>query len=532
MIELYPKTQTDFSLHGLTLHPTVCTVYHQAGARYDLNMQLPLALSGEYEELDFGKFIKCPVPIQRVPEINLGKISYWQVPQSAASPVPLYKSLGYYQKVSYTAWQGGRSYMQGDKVTYAGQNYRCITGHGGVSSPPPSNPTLWETISNYAYVSGVVAAQLQPGSYIIKTGDFNATYMRAATPGGVAGYVEIAAVEQVGGEEDRILPARVIRDQAFRITQITPNSSAGTVTVHAEHPSYGLNGMLLGECNLISATPQTALDFLQGAMMDSWPGLIVTNINEPDLTVDWSYKMAGAAILNPDSGFLSMTNGKIIRDYWDSIILPNAQEAPVFEIAYGVNMQAIKWDGNVDNLVSRVYPRAKAEDGTALFLPEIYIASARDVPFQRMELLNVDAQVGKTVTATDGTEKTLTLQDVYDQMRQEAQARFDVDLCDVPTIKADVDYVRLGDTSQYARYRDSENISPYDWIRVRHPRLNIDAAIQMIGYEWDAILRRYNRSTFGDVRFTGGRNVTEWQLRSGCITRRALDEDLKNILGV
>ena len=84
--------------------------------------------------------------------------------------------------------------------------------------------------------------------------------MLAANLSGVQGYVEIAKVEQVGEETPRVLPARTITEQCFRIKEIRPrfDGRQATVTVHAVHESYGLNGMLLGECNMIAATPQTA----------------------------------------------------------------------------------------------------------------------------------------------------------------------------------------------------------------------------------------------------------------------------------
>lgn len=532
MIELYPAAQTDFSRHGTVLHPMTCTVRHEAGARYDLDMTLPLVPGGEFSLLDYEMFIKAPVPRQYVPPITLGVISFWKVPDDAPATVPLYKSLGYYTRVTYEDWVPARSYMQGQKVTDGAQNYQCSTGHGGITTPPSQNPNLWDPISNYTYISGTVAQQLDPGTSIIKTQDFNQTYMRASTLGGVEGYIEIAKVEQVGGDEPRVIPARTIREQCFRIKYINPETEKGRVTVHAVHESYDLNGMLLGPCNLIGATPQTALAFFEGAMMGAWGGLLATNIDDNPITVDWSYKMAGDVLLNPDSGFLALVNGRLIRDHKDLIILPNEQSSPVFEAVYGVNIRGVSWKGSTENLVTRIYPRAKAADNTDLFLPEMYIESARSAAYPIMELLPVDLRVGETITETDGTEVTLTEQEVFTRMRAAAQARFDVDKCDEPTVELRLDFIRLGDTAEFAQYRDSENISPYDWITVRHGPLGIDVRIQMTGYEWDAILCRYNKATFGDVRYTGGRSVTEWQLQSGSVTRRALNEDLKKLLGV
>ena len=532
MIEVYPVFQEDFTRHGIALHPTSCKVRHEGGGRYDLTMVLPMIPGGEYTLLDYDMPIKAPVPRQDVPEITLGVISYWKVPDDATADVPLYKSLGYYTRATYSTWAPARSYMAGDKVTYEKQNYRCTTGHGGITTPPPSNPNLWTAISNYSWVPGKVAATLSPGTSFIKTNDFNSTYMRAATLGGVTGYIEIAKVVQVSEDEPRVLPARTITHQLFRVRGIRPETSKHTVTVHAVHESYALNGMLLGECSLTAATPQTALEFLAGSMMGAWEGLLVTNIDGDPVTVDWSYKMAGDALLNPDKGFVAMLDGKLIRDNRDFIILPNEETDPVFEIAYGVNLLGLDWDGNVDSLISQVYPRAKAADGTDLFLPEMYVSTTRTLRDERMELLNVDLKVGDTITETDGTEVTLTEEEVLTRMRARASDRFTKDRCDEPVIKLKMDFLRLGDTCEYAKYRNSEYINPYDWIRVRCGPMGISAAVQMTGFEWDAVNELYDSATFGTVQNVTRRSVTGWQIRSGSVSARTLDENLRKVLGV
>ena len=533
MIELYPASQTDFSKHGIALHPMTCSVRHEAGARYDLDMTLPLISGGEHTMMDYEMFIKAPVPRQYVPAITLGVISFWKVPDDASSNVPLYKTLGYTIHLTYEAWVAGTSYEVGKKVTSGNQNYQlteALTGLEIYTNPAASNK--WKTIPNSTSQPSTIAAELVPGQSLIKLDDYNGTYMLAVNLSGVQGYVEISKVEQVGDEEPRVIPARTIREQCFRIKYINPETDKGRVTVHAVHECYALNGMLLGSCNLIGATPQTALAFLEGAMMDTWGGLLATNIDDNPITVNWSYKMAGDVLLNPDSGFLALVNGKVIRDHKDIFILPNAQASPVFEAVYGVNIRGVSWKGSTENMVTRIYPRAKAADNTDLFLPEMYVETARTVPYPIMELLPVDLKVGETITETDGTEVTLDETEVFTRMRAAAQARFDVDKCDEPTVEMKLDFIRLGDTSEFAQYRDSENISPYDWITVRHGPLGIDVQIQMKGYEWDAILCRYNKATFGDVRYKGGRSVTEWQLQSGSVSRRALNEDLKKLLGV
>ena len=521
MIELYPANQTDFSRHGITLHPQKCEVTWQAAGRYDLDMVLLLMDSGplaiEAALLEYGRILRASVPPQHIPDIDMGEISYWQVPEEATENVPLYKNLGYTERVTYEAWVPARSYMAGVKVTDGGQNYQCSTGHGGINTPPAQNPTLWAEISNYRYVSGTVLEQLSAGAMITKLADFNQTYMRAASTSGKSGFVEIAKVTQVGEEQQYTIPGRDIAAQPFRITEIRKQSASGTITVHAVHDSYLLNGMLLGECNLVSATPQTALAFIGGAMMESWAGLLVTNISDIPITEDFSWKMAGDVLLNPKTGMVKLLNAKIIRDGRDVFILANEEADPVYQVAYGVNMNGVDWKGSVDKLITRVYPRAKAADNTPLLLPEMYIETERAIPWTAMERLDVNAKVGEREVQTDGTEITLTEEDVLQRMRDAAGARFSEDRCD---------------TVEYAQYKGMEIVGPYDWIRALHGPLGISAAAQMVGYVWDSILEKFNKSSYGDARMYTGRNVTDWDLKSGAVTARTLSEPLKKQLGV
>lgn len=536
MIQLYPANQTDFSRHGITLHPSSCLVTYAAASRYDLEAVFPLMENGplaiELGLLNYGGILWASVPPQHIPEINMGVISYWKIPDTAPDPVPLYKTLGYSERVTYSAWAAGRSYMAGDKVTDGGQNYQCTTGHGGITTPPAQNPNLWTQISNYRYVSGKIIARLPAGTLLTKLADFNATYMRAADTAGRQGFIEIAKCEQVGGEEPYILPARDIKAQPFYITEIRKQSNAGTVSVHAVHDTYKLNGMLLGECSLIGAAPSTALAFVQGAMMETWPGMLATNIQGETITQDYSWKMAGDALLNPRSGLIAQLNARLIRDKRDVILLDNAETPVVYKIAYGVNLVGVNWKGSVDQMVTRVYPRAKAADNTPLMLPEGYVETARAIPFNVMQLLDIDAKVGDTEEQTDGTVITLTEADVYARMRQAAENRFSVDHCDLPIVTLDLDFVRMGDTEEFRQYRALQSVTPYDRVYVVHGPLDISIIIQMIGYTWDSILERYQKTSFGDVRQYSGRNVTDWDLRAGAVTSQALSESLKKRLGV
>lgn len=535
MVELYEGNQTTFDRHGITLHPSKCEVTYEAGSRYDLELTMPLMRDGylavEAELINYGYTILASVPPQHIPEISLGPIYAWRV--KSGQTADLLKNLPYTQRISYQAWSPGRSYMAGDKVSDGGQNWQCTTGHGGITTPPAQNPTLWTTIANYTEVAGTVLETLSAGTQIIKLGDYNTQYMRAQH-GNKIGFIAIDKCEYVSVQGERTIPARDITAQAFRVVEIEKNSSSGTMTVHAVHISYLLNGIILDECDLVQASPQMALAAIYGAMMDDWDGTFATSITTGTITDDYTNRMAGDVLLNPSNGFISAVDGRLIRDNTDIVIVPNSSNnaAPVYDLNYGVNLLGVQWTLNVDEIVTRVYPVAKDDDDSTLWLPTKYIESMQAHDWTVSELLDTGLKVGETEKKSDGTEETLTKNQVLQRMASMAQERFDKDHCDLPVITLNVDFVHLGDTEEYKQYKGLATVAPYEWVTVTHQPLELSVEVQLTGYTWDSVNDKYVKTKFGDVRQYNGRSVTDWDLRSGAVTKRALSARLKRTLNI
>jgi phage-related protein len=78
----------------------------------------------------------------------------------------------------------------------------------------------------------------------------------------------------------------------------------------------------------------------------------------------------------------------------------------------------------------------------------------------------------------------------------------------------------LGDTEEYARYKALERLSLYDTVEIFHPDLGLSTAVQVKGYEWDALAQRYTKITLGDVFDRARHTVTGYDLSDGCISYR------------
>lgn len=525
MLELYSKGATDFSRHGIALAANTAAVTFQDNGRYDLDMSMPYNAK---INIDYGMIIRCPVPVQDIDAITLGTVSYWEI---AAAEVPLYSQIPTLRRVTYKPWmysQGTSTqeiYHPGDKVTYDRNNYQCIAYDPTspmAQVPPVSNTSWWTPIPNTTGSAGKIAATLHSGDQIVRTGDFSDEYMKAADTAGHEGFIEIAKCTDLSETDTRTVPAQRIEKQSFTITEITKSSSGQTLTIHAEHISYALGRVMLGDCNISRANPATALMFISGAMQESYPGEVETNLTEADalITGDFSWKNAQAAILDPKAGFLQATGARLIRNDMNVYIIAEEQTDPRYRITYGNNLKSVKWDGNIADLVTRIYPIAQTEDGSTLLLPEKYIDSVRNVPYIRPEALNTKLKIGAKEKQEDGSEITLDENTVYARMREAVANRYNVDECDKVVITLDVDWQHMPDTAEYAQYAALQNAAPGEWVQVTNAPLGINIAIQMTGYTYDPITGRYTKGVFGKKKESPG--VASYDLKSGAVTGRAL----------
>ena len=515
MIELYAKGTTDFSKNGIQLRPQESTVTFQDNGQFTFDMVVPA--EGGFTSFDYGQIIRATVPRQDLAAITLGEVSYYTV--SANAGTNLYSKLPATRKVSYANWEAYRSYSSGDKVTYDSKNWRCVTSHGGLNTPPP-NGGLWTQISGTTQTTGTIVAELEYGDTVMKTADFNSSYMEAASLNGKAGYIKISDCTATGETEERVVPARSITTQLFLITEIRKEQNGKTIRIAAEHISYQLGRTILGECSVTNVTPATALLFVGGAMKESYGGNLYTDMTEPAVTADWSWKNAQNAVMDPKSGLLALTAGRMIRDNLDVFILADTQQTPAYSVRYGANMKNVRWTGNVDGLITRIYPTAQTEDGSTLLLPEEYIDTVRTVPFIRPEVLNTGLKIGQTVKNSDGTETVLTESDVYDRMRTAASNRFNIDKVDQAEIKLELDWQHMPDTAEYAQYAGLKNAAPGEWVEVVNGPLGILELIRMTGYTWDPMLEIYKGATFGDQKTKP--TVAGYSLKSGSVGASAL----------
>ena len=518
MIQLYPKGQTDFSRNGIELAPAENEVTWQNGGRYDFAMNIPREMA-ENVTFDYGQILKVSVPPQIVGPISLGTVSYYTTNKSTK----LYSQVPSWRTVKYDAWNPGRGYTSGEKVSYGKKNYQASHAIPPLVDVPPSESSNWTEIARTVPVAGKEIATLESGTSVMKTKDFNSTYMEAATLTGKQGYIKIEDCDATGNSEERIIPQFEITEQLFTIKKIDKVTDAHNIQIEAEHYSYMLGRTMLGECNVVGVTTATALLFIQGAMKEDYPGNLYCGVDEGTIDGDWSWTNAQSAILDSSGGLLKVSGTQAVRDNLDVYIVPAAEGTPTYEVAYGRNMKTVRWTGDVGNIITRVYPLAQREDGSRLTLPEEYIDTELTVPYCRPVKLDTKLKIGQKIQNTDGTEVELTESEVYTRMRQAAQDLFDIDHADQAEVTLALDFVHMPDTEEYKQYLNMRNVAPMEWVRVTGGPMGIETVIQMTGYTWDAIRLEYKSTKYGDKKQKA--TVSGYDLKSGAVNNRALASD-------
>ena len=82
----------------------------------------------------------------------------------------------------------------------------------------------------------------------------------------------------------------------------------------------------------------------------------------------------------------------------------------------------------------------------------------------------------------------------------------------MPEIALSVDFVSLGDSGEYARYRELEKVFLYDYVTVAAKEYGIEATARVMRMEWDCCTERVERIELGSVR--EDRHIYSWQVRS------------------
>ena len=488
MISLYDSDNTIFEGMGdCVLLPTSCKTHQIAGGGYTLTMVHPIDQWGKWRHIAEEAVLRAPVQEETIESAYDGQ-EVW-IYETIGSAV-LRDSASEPQTVTYQNWSPDLGV--GDKCTYSGRNYVCTYFDQASSTrytPPPESP-WWKLISGTSG-GGTVVASLPAGTTLYwVSGSYADAWWEMETTYGIRGWIKQSELTNEQHQTPEYVQPRKITTQLFRIRKVNVDSDAGTVTAEAEHVSYDASGTLIQSVSISKAAAGNAIGKCLSGLVDSWTaGIVATNLDSTDGTVTKDYKGKSLiyALLDPDNGIVPTLDAAFKRDNWDMFVLRKTDTDRGFRLRRGKNIRGINWERDSNNLITRVVPVAKKEDGDSLYLPEVYIDSSyiNNYPVIRTEQLSVSGQVGKD-DGTD-TDTTWTESALLDEMRDKAQDRFDVDHADTVATTITVDFTMLGDTAEYAQYTALERALLYDICYVIDERLGLNTMVRVAEVEWDCI---------------------------------------------
>lgn len=562
MVVLYEKnaTKADWGENGnnglCVLSPSSCTVHEVAGGEYELELEHPMDEYGKYLMLSEERLIKAPVPVTTIPETELPELVVWKVTAATSlyqkTPVRTYSGDNWQRikKVkdnqSAYAYNNMKLYNRGALVHWGGTVYEAT--QSSINVIPGTNWLFWSVLGSLSsvqsnYDPGVVIQTLAIDTKVVKISDAG-TWARVRLYGtGTYGFVDSEAITETTERQEQTIPEQTIRDQVFRIYEVSCDEETNSFTVHARHISYDFKGNSLLDCKITDVSPVEAITAIQVALVEEDTRAIATNITGKTITADWSFKNPINALLDPDSGVVGKLKARLIRNNEDYYVLDGSSARTGITIAYGVNMLGVNWTRNIENVVTRVIPRSgnsdkgykyisdggKISNGAVQDQEKMYVESENsdDFQYQRYYILNCSYSEGQEYEKADGTKTKYTEADVLQKMKDDALAMFTKDHVDGATYELDVQFLLLGDTEEYKQYKGLQTVCLYDVIGIKTGKSGIDATAQVTEYEFDCLRLRYNSITLGQVnsfkkRMPGYRVVNE------SITYEKLAPDLIN----
>lgn len=323
-----------------------------------------------------------------------------------------------------------------------------------------------------------------------------------------------------------IVPAEQATEQCFRIYSVAVDTANHEVAVEARHISYDFMGNMCGRLPTQMGTyVVNALAKMRNALFTPDDRILATNITRRVNLGDRSFVNPIKFLLDPEYGLVQRARARLVRDNNDFYLLGNDEPADRgYEIAYGKNMTGISWSKSTDEVITRIVPLGEDADGKTLLLPEKWMDSPHIGEYPVVHTGTLTVSDAKEVVVDEDDEETpseditpMSKEECYALMRQAVADEF-AKGCDLPDLTLEIDFIHIGDTEEYRQYRNLERVFLYDLVRIRHAPTGFVAKAQVSGYEWNALTRRYNSITVGNVFAVESSAVAGYQLTEGAVT--------------
>lgn len=465
-IYVYDKACEDFTNFGLVgaLTPTECTFEEEANGLSEITLEHPLDDFGRFTALQRDNLLIAEVPVRTTPEIQDGTIvtsvEQWTV--KAASTIT--KA----QRTIYKKQTGNRK-------------LKVVPGGTEVT----------------------VVQKPAEGRYKVKC-----RYGTGWMDPDALNYVEAETIADNSQSIESVQPAWTVKPQIFRIYNVEKNIDS--VTVSARHISYDLLYNLTTYKNEAAVSCKDALAGIMDGCVAAHDFDAYTNLADTRTGVDWTRVNPISALLDPETGLTARYGAALVRDNWELYVLHDPGLNRGVTVEYAKNMIGLTCTENAENVVTRIIPIGETKKGEDLLLDgTAWVDSSHinDYPIPHIQELKCEnCKVG-----TDGVTTAIARA----RMREQAQAVFD-NGGDLPEIDMSVEFIMLGDTAEYAQYKDLDRLFLWDYVIIRHKKLGLDVTARVAAVKWDCILGRMVSMEIGKVGKTlANTGITTWQIPTG-----------------
>jgi phage minor structural protein len=475
MINIYEQGHEDFASLGLgRLFPTKCEVTEELNGAFELELEHPMDANGVYDLIKTGRVLRVPVPSAVTPLINVYGLVGTEV---------------------YEATERARVYSRPSTTTGS---------YIEVSEPAPYDPAKISAVTVDTQDKGQavqkkwksngnrVLANLKVGDTVTVMEKTDTTWWQVTTAKGDTGYIQAAKLNQVyvhASTPTETIQERKIRSQLFRIYRVEKDTEELKIRAFARHVFYDLLANVVLNGNLENAIVPDALNAIKVNCTQSDHGFsFYTNDTTTTITGDYSRKGVVEALLEPDEGVAAAANLRMTRDNFDVFLLKR-KEVVRMPITYRHGLKGVTLDMNEDGIVNRIVPVGQDKDGNPLMLDPPYIDSPRNDEATMLR--------AKTIEYNEAKEsKDMTIAQAKAKLEEMALADFEAGI-DLPEITVEVDVLQLGDTEEYAQFRELDRLYLGDLVRVVSSQHGIDLNAEMTEYTYDAIAKRYTKVGLG-----------------------------------
>lgn len=483
------EEDNDYSTMGLVgaLTPEEATFKETLNGDSIVELKHPLDEFGAYRNLVEGNILVVPVPVRTTPEIQNG---------SCVTTVWTYKVKPLSQlthKNQRTIW----------KKSSGGKALRVL-GEGEIVT------VVWK------YDPDDESNKIK--RWKVKS-DYGTGWINVNTPEDGPDGFELVTEHKIADNSQAIEEIQSpwsITPQYFRIYEVKKSMDAYEVS--ARHISYDLLYNMTTYESSDSVTLQTALDGVLNNCFAEHEFKAYTNVTNEQAGLRYMRKNPMDAFLNSDDGLCTLYDVCLVRDNYSLYFLHDPGVNRGVRIQYGKNMTGVSFESSTDEIATRIVPVGENKNGTDLWLSdnqnERYVDSPKINKYPVPHVYELECENCKVGDSDEGGGKVTV---AIARARMKAQAeKLISDGCDEPEITMEVEFVNLGDTVEYAQFKNLENCFLADYVIVQHPDLDIDITARISEIEWDCMLDRMNSVTIGQVGKTlANTGITSWQIPSG-----------------